>query len=159
MQINDKIEIRNGRFKLTDLFYLVSTGFFVILSFFEQSSVIRYAGFSVSGGLFIYFLFQLFLRVKDKTVKIEMSESGIKLFEENLLIPWSKISEIEIIRGKASYFDLLVFYLELTIETKSSIQTKCINLEEYNVDKKRVILFGKKHIEKYFDKEKNEYCG
>jgi len=159
MQINDKIEIRNGRLKVTDIIYLVGCGFFLILSIFEQSYVFRYIGILVSGGFLIFFSYLLFARFKDRTVKIEMTEFGIKLFEENLLIPWSKISEIEIKRGKSSYFDLLVNYLELTIETKTSLQTKCISLEDFNVDKNKVLLFCKSHIEKYFDKEKNEYYG
>lgn len=159
MNISEKIVIKNGGLKTTDFIYLGTSIAAVLLSLYEPDKSIRFLGIGIFGTLFIYFSYLLFNRIKDKEIKIDISEHGFKFLDDNSSIPWAKISEVEIKRGKADMFDILVYYLIITIETKDSIQTKIKSLEELKFNKNEVLEFSMICIKKYFDKEKNTYCG
>src|SRR5688572_12226284 len=107
-QMSDKIEVRNGSWKLADLIYVGAPALFLfIIDFKKDGTILVVGGSIIFGTLLIYFGYQLVNRFADKSVKIEFSDFGIVMPDEKERIPWSTVSKVDIFRGSGGMFDFI----------------------------------------------------
>jgi hypothetical protein len=159
MTNKERIDVRNGGLKLTDSFYLGGPLAFLYLSIKEEDLAMGGIGIAIASFLFLYFAYQTFLRLKSKEIKLEFSDFGIIILDENLRLPWTEISEVEISRGNEKLLDFMDKYLIITIETKSTIDVETIDVSEYTMNDKQILEYCKLRISQNFDRVNNSYCG
>ena len=156
----DKIEVRNGSWKIGDIIYVCMPALvLLIIDFKKENTVLIVAGFIVFGGLLIYFGYHLLKRFADNSVKIEFSDFGIVMPEEEERIPWSTISKVDIFRGNGGLLDFVDQYISITVETKSDLDIKTFDITDYKVNKHEILEYCGRKIDQHFDKENNSYTG
>lgn len=141
--MNNKIIIKNGGLKRTDVIYLSISVFLLTISVIDSSIV----GIILFGGMFLGFVYFIIDRFKDKTVKIELSEEGIRFTNEKINIPWKSIGELEIKRGNADFMELLTDYLYITkIKNDEILDVLIFDIEDFKINKKEIADFAEIRI-------------
>jgi len=141
--MNNNIIIKNGGLKRTDIIYLSISVFLLGLSIIDFHTI----GMILFGVMFLGFVYFIFDRFKDKTVKIEISDSGIVFKDEKVKITWDSIGELEIKRGNSDFMEVLTDYMYITkIRNNEIVDVLRFDIEEYKINKKEILEFARTRI-------------
>jgi len=137
------ILIKNGGLKRTDIIYLSISIILFPISIIDNSKV----GIILFGGMFLLFIYFILDRLKDKTVKIELSDKGILFRNEKMNIAWDSIGALEIKRGNSDFMELLTDYLYITkVKNDEIIDALKFDIEDYYINKKEILQFAESRI-------------
>jgi hypothetical protein len=121
-EFTDRLIIKNATFRIRDCIFFIAA--LIILYFIlkeEKHIFLKILVFGFIG----FFTFRIFKRIKDRTDKIIIDKTGIKLCDSNVFINWSKF-KFALIRtkneGLGNNIDIVNYFHIETIEGEIAIK-------------------------------------
>lgn len=155
----EKIELRYGSWRAIDFITLGFPSIMIaFIGFTPEKGMSSIIMLVLCGAAVIYFGISLLRRFNDKSVRVGFSELGIRIVDEDKLIPWNTISNVEIGSAGSGLLDRLDTILSITIESKYDLDDTTIEITEYDFNKEQILAYCRSKIDQYFD-QSNKYIG